>query len=1004
MAYHLVSHISPELSLFQPENPPLYKKRDVWPLYNHSFEEINGRNSNQFYPVLITNKMELKVFNILLCRTPVFSVEDNLEEKWGELQMLIHDSSPALFEIIKDLNYTQLKLDDKKVNYSVWKYFNRARFRATPFGRFAAFSVVNLTNTSCSNLVLQHELNTTDLIDWIAKDELIGDLGTVLKHANRFQKNTSIYRVGNEIRFIRFKNDCFEIASVIAFQELDTLLKLCDGKVIKQDVYNTMHSLHDLYTKDVKILLEQMLTLQLISCDRLPNVTGEDYFQRLNFKDVKAHAKYTIAEREIISGGFNCRKVEIIPNLIRFLQINVPHHENGSLKDFKIAFSKKFDQATIPLLIAIDPELGVGYSNLADAKEEMDLIDVINKSKRKSDFDTQLSYSKFHQYLLNSMLSGNEIKLEAFENLEDNEPLPLPNSLSVMLHLFEGTPVIESIGGCTANALTGRFTVASQELTKSGKQIAALEQMANPGIIFFDIAYQAEKKVDNVNRREQLYSHELPILTWSDHPSTLSLDDIFVTIRNSEIVLWSKKFNKRLIPRIPSAYNYSRSDLAIYRFLCDLQHQGVLSGLSFNLQEFFPKLARYPRVSYKDIIVSPAMWLLPNKIKDNLNGKKRDDEAISILKTWLKESGIDFYIRAGNSDQKLCFNPNSESDLDALLSYCRQNRLNEIYFSEALLSNKPEVSDENGKFYISEYILNYGHSDQVYKANFKVDTEMNTSLPTNILPGDEWLYFEIYCHPSRINEVLLIHIDRFLKASKKDVSQWFFIRYDDPAPHLRLRLKLSDIRAGYQIINRLNSNLQQAFTNGLISDVQIKTYFREMERYGPDRIELVEEFFFIDSKNVKSLLTNQYSIDELYTLTLTFIQNLLNLTFNNIVEQIDFATTMANSFKEEFRLDMHSFKKINQSFQVQKQAIKVSGDQLPDLSSSYTNPLFKILNKCDSWKIRAKIISDLVHMHINRLFNSHQRSHEAIIYQYLVKLLKAKQAAVINLQVSQAEL
>jgi hypothetical protein len=38
----MVSHITPELAPFQPENRPIYKKRVFWPLYNHSFEEIIG--------------------------------------------------------------------------------------------------------------------------------------------------------------------------------------------------------------------------------------------------------------------------------------------------------------------------------------------------------------------------------------------------------------------------------------------------------------------------------------------------------------------------------------------------------------------------------------------------------------------------------------------------------------------------------------------------------------------------------------------------------------------------------------------------------------------------------------------------------------------------------------------------------------------------------------------------------------------------------------------------
>ncbi len=62
---------------------------------------------------------------------------------------------------------------------------------------------------------------------------------------------------------------------------------------------------------------------------------------------------------------------------------------------------------------------------------------------------------------------------------------------------------------------------------------------------------------------------------------------------------------------MPSAYNYSRSNLPVFRFLCDLQHHKIKSNLNFDIRESFPNLIRYPRVVYKDIIVSRAMWLVP---------------------------------------------------------------------------------------------------------------------------------------------------------------------------------------------------------------------------------------------------------------------------------------------------------------------------------------------------------------------------------------------------------
>lgn len=151
-------------------------------------------------------------------------------------------------------------------------------------------------------------------------------------------------------------------------------------------------------------------------------------------------------------------------------------------------------------------------------------------------------------------------------------------------------------------------------------------------------------------------------------------------------------------------------------------------------------------------------------------------------------------------------------------------------------------------------------------------------------------------------------------------------------------------------------------------------------------------------------MAKRHTTIQLYCTALNLFQNLFKSCFNSIDVEIDFATNMADTFKNEFSLDHQSLKKINQSFQDHKLALSDTGSKsLPDLSSSYTKVLLNILNDCDSEHQRTKIIADLLHMHINRLFDSHQRSHEAIIYQFLVKLLKAKQAALANLQEFPAE-
>ena len=75
-----------------------------------------------------------------------------------------------------------------------------------------------------------------------------------------------------------------------------------------------------------------------------------------------------------------------------------------------------------------------------------------------------------------------------------------------------------------------------------------------------------------------------------------------------EIVLRSKKHDKRVIPILSTAHNYILG-LPIYRFLCDL-HMQHSSDYSFYWGKLFSAESFLPRVQYNNIILSPARWLI----------------------------------------------------------------------------------------------------------------------------------------------------------------------------------------------------------------------------------------------------------------------------------------------------------------------------------------------------------------------------------------------------------
>jgi thiopeptide-type bacteriocin biosynthesis protein len=86
------------------------------------------------------------------------------------------------------------------------------------------------------------------------------------------------------------------------------------------------------------------------------------------------------------------------------------------------------------------------------------------------------------------------------------------------------------------------------------------------------------------------------------------------------------------------------------------------------------------------------------------------------------------------------------------------------------------------------------------------------------------------------------------------VDDWHVLRYDDPAPHLRLRLHGDPGRLAAEALPALHRALAGAGADPPWR-LTLDTYVRELERYGgPETIEHVERAFTADSEAVCALL------------------------------------------------------------------------------------------------------------------------------------------------------
>ncbi|RZJ81921.1 MAG: hypothetical protein EOO47_02550 [Flavobacterium sp.] len=898
--------------------------------------------------------MHLKLHPILICRSPAFSTDAELASSFESLKEKIELASPSFYSLIENLSHADLPSLAQKPNFTLWKYFNRAKFRATPYGMFAGISILPV-GKNLKHAVVTSDLKSIAYADWSHKNALLEKVEA--SDAYWYCSNSSFYVVSEEIRYICYQNERFELNSVASLPELVAILMCCKNKTPLSIVIQLMHLSFDLDEKSTINLLTQLLQLQLLHCELQANITGEDYFERMNYAVESSPADYVLAHRPLISGGLDGDLLQHLPEWLQFIGKHLKPSQNEDLQYFKRQFNTRFDQQEVSLAVAMDPEIGIGYGDLAQQLNGHELIASIKEQQLRKP-DHNIAYGALQQFLLNQMMRGNELKLELFEEEENVAAVNFPNTLSVLFELYQGNPVLYSAGGSTANALLGRFSLIKDSFAAHCRLLAKLEQEANPDVAFFDIAYQAEQKVDNVNRRRHIYDHELAILTWSEQPLTLDFEDIMVSVHRNEVMLRSKKLGKRIIPRLATAYNYNRSDLAAFRFLCDLQHQHLSTSLNLNLRSLFPDLDFYPRASFKGMIVSPAAWRFN---KRNIEQLRQQKDGLAYLQKWLAERNMQGYFKAGAGDQTLMFDSQNESDLLAFIQYAKLQPT-AFHLSEGLCEPTGLLQDENGLNYHAQYIASYYHSEPIYKsisARDKAKTRIES-------PGGEWLYFEIYAHPNQTNH-LLQKLHRLLfKAKRRQLKSWFFIRYFDPKPHLRIRLQLRNHIDGFEMLRLLKEILASELASLVVNDIQVKTYYKEQERYGVKRMPLVEQFFSADSETVLKLLRADPAVEILLQKSLQQMLAMVQLAFPLAELQLNFSKKMASSFAKEIHLDQALFKQLNASYKtfdlhsLSKLATK----------SAYFKLLNQILASCDHTSEKVQLTADLIHMHVNRVFKA----------------------------------
>ncbi|NML58267.1 lantibiotic dehydratase [Chryseobacterium sp. RJ-7-14] len=269
-------------------------------------------------------------------------------------------------------------------------------------------------------------------------------------------------------------------------------------------------------------------------------------------------------------------------------------------------------------------------------------------------------------------------------------------------------------------------------------------------------------------------------------------------------------------------------------------------------------------------------------------------------------------------------------------------------------------------------------------------------------PGSEWLYLKIYTGVKTADIILEEAIQPLTECFEKNhyISKWFFIRYNDPKPHLRLRLHLNNSNGYNEILGKINQSFEQFINSGEISNIQIDTYNREIERYGENTIEEAETLFCINSNFILQCL--HYDDEEKIIVSLFYIDKVLSKLNLSTEKKLSWIKDLNTAFKQEFNADKklnsqldkkyREFKPTYLDFIQSAEFLEVRDVIISNIEESNL-VLQNIISHEEDESLGMSLqsfFSSIFHMNINRLFVSSQRIFEMVIYDYLLRYYKSK--------------
>jgi thiopeptide-type bacteriocin biosynthesis protein len=550
------------------------------------------------------------------------------------------------------------------------------------------------------------------------------------------------------------------------------------------------------------------------------------------------------------------------------------------LATYRRAFEARYGrERKVPLLEVLDPDLGLGSPYR---------LQQVGASGQPS--GTNVRAQTLLSLACGALRDGQravELDEQTVRRLATSSPTPesAPPSLDIYAFVAASsaaaldagnfTVVIgPNLGAAAAGRNLGRFSdLLGDEARAALEHAARAEELQAPTQVWAELVYLPDHfRSANVLVRPAIRSHEIAVGVSAGvpHSRLIRLNELTLGIRDGRFCLYWSRTGAEVVVCSGHMLNYRNAPVA-YRFLADINSdtRARFNGFDWGPAVSFPFL---PRVQSGRCVLYPARWRIDTAMaREELSCAlpERFPEALAL---WRARWCVPRYTYLSTADQRLLLDleaPTQAEDLrGALLGL---GPAHHVILQEMIPSFDQIWTEGPGGRFLTEIVVSLVQRGLPHASvpegttsrelRTEIQTPMEPVSPRSTVrlcpPGSEWLFAKLYCRRAIEEDLIAGPVRCFAEEQlrKGAVSDWFFLRYADPDPHIRLRFQGDPHRLTAEVLPALCTWGTELHAKGLLSRFAIDSYDREVERYGGlAGVALAEQVFAADSHACADLL------------------------------------------------------------------------------------------------------------------------------------------------------